>query len=371
VVDLAAVEHRVAVTEGAAAVHRSQRPPLSAVGVSDRATRVEDHAVGIDDDRGDAALAHQPSDRRRWYCSTVGGLADRVLVQLAGGGGRGGDEHRDVGLQRPHRLTTTRHQRAEGFGREPVAATASSHVAASAGEMSIDSIHFVAAVALSSFMLRSGARGCDRVPTMALFHRATLTPTKPELIAEWAPTQPWCPADAPVEVIGAFRFDDPEGRVGMETHVVSAGGVLLQVPLTYRDAPVDGADAALVGEIEHSALGTRWVYDGLADPQFVVMLAAVAMTGQGESIGMVEVDGRWLIAPAGVRIQGGGWTQERVPVDGFEVQPDDGNTVVFHNDRFELTVFRRLVPGPRPAIGLTATWDGHPDPVVLAEVRER
>jgi hypothetical protein len=26
--------------------------------------------------------------------------------------------------------------------------------------------------------------------------------------------------------------------------------------------------------------------------------------------------------------------------------------------------------GPRPAIGLTATWEGQPDPVVLAQVRE-
>jgi predicted DNA-binding transcriptional regulator YafY len=36
-----------------------------------------------------------------------------------------------------------------------------------------------------------------------------------------------------------------------------------------------------------------------------------------------------------------------------------------------VTVFRRPVPGPRPTIGLTATWDGQPDPVVLAEVKER
>ena len=49
---------------------------------------------------------------------------------------------------------------------------------------------------------------------------------------------------------------------------------------------------------------------------------------------------------------------------------DDG-VAVLRNDRFELTVSRRPVPGPRPAIGLTATWDGQPNPVVLAEVRER
>ena len=207
---------------------------------------------------------------------------------------------------------------------------------------------------------------------MGLFHLATITPTKAELIAEWAPTQPWGPpADAPIEVIGSYRFDDPEGRVGMETHLVAAGGSLVQIPLTYRDEPLDGADGALIVEMQHSVLGTRWVYDGLRDPRFVVMLAAVAMTGQGEALGMAVYDDRWYIAPSDVRIQGGGWTQERVPVDGFEVEREDATRVVLRNDRFDLTVFRGPVPGPRPAIGLTATWTGQPAPVVLAEVAER
>jgi hypothetical protein len=172
-------------------------------------------------------------------------------------------------------------------------------------------------------------------------------------------------------MIGSYRFDDPDGRVGMETHLVSAGPTLLQIPLTYRDQPVDGAEHALITEMEHSVLGTRWVYDGMADPLFVVMLTGVAMTGQGEALGMVVFDGRWYIAPSKVRIQGGGWTQERVPVDGFDVDSDDATGTVLHNDRFELIVFRRPVPGPRPAVGLTATWEDRSDPVVLAEVRER
>jgi hypothetical protein len=118
-------------------------------------------------------------------------------------------------------------------------------------------------------------------------------------------------------------------------------------------------------------LGTRWVYDGLCDPRFAVMLAAVTMTGQGEALGMVVNDGRWHIAPSKVRIQGGGWTHERVPVDGFELVTDEATATVLHNDRFEMTLFRRPVQRARPAIGLTATWDGHADPVVLAEVRRR
>src|SRR4051794_20725430 len=54
-----------------------------------------------------------------------------------------------------------------------------------------------------------------RCPAVALFHRATITPTKAELIAAWAPTRPWGPSGAEaIEVIGSYRFDDPDGRVG-------------------------------------------------------------------------------------------------------------------------------------------------------------
>ena len=156
--------------------------------------------------------------------------------------------------------------------------------------------------------------------------------------------------DEPVEVVGAFRFDDPEGRVGMETHLATAAGVLFQVPLTYRDEPLDGGEHALIGEMEHSVLGTRWVYDGLGDPLYVTMLAAVTMTGQGEALGMVMHDDRWYVAPTNVRIQGGGWTLERVPVDGFELDSSDGAMAVLP----QRTIRTRRVPpadrGP-PALG--------------------
>jgi hypothetical protein len=207
---------------------------------------------------------------------------------------------------------------------------------------------------------------------MALFHRATITPTKTELITAWAPTRPWGPSTAdPIKVIGSYRFDDPDGRVGMETHLVTAGAALLQIPLTYRDQPLNDADDALITEMQHSVLGTRWVYDGLRDPQLIIMLAAVTMTGQGEALGMALYDGRWYIAPSNVRIKGGGWTQERVPVDGFELATDDPTASTLRNDRFQLTVHRRPLPRPRPPIALTATWNGQRDAVVLAEIQER
>lgn len=156
----------------------------------------------------------------------------------------------------------------------------------------------------------------------------------------------------------------------MELFLARAGDSLLHVPVTYRDEPLPGAAEALICEMEHSVLGTRWVYDGLRDSTLVTMLAAVSMTGQGEALGMAMYDGRWYIAPTTVRIQGGGWSLERVPVDEFELVTDDADGSSLRNDRFELTVFRRPKPGPRPAIGLTATWQGHDQAVVLSEVRE-
>jgi hypothetical protein len=157
----------------------------------------------------------------------------------------------------------------------------------------------------------------------------------------------------------------------METHLVTAGAALLQIPLTYRDQPLNDADDALITEMQHSVLGTRWVYDGLRDPQLIIMLAAVTMTGQGEALGMALYDGRWYIAPSNVRIKGGGWTRERVPVDGFELATDDPTASTLRNDRFQLTVHRRPLPRPRPPIALTATWNGQRDAVVLAEIQER
>lgn len=210
---------------------------------------------------------------------------------------------------------------------------------------------------------------------MALFHDATLTPTKAELLIDWVPTQPWGPpANAAIELVGAFRFNDPEGKVGIETHLVAAGDDLFQVPVTYRDEPLDGQDDALITEMHHSALGTRWVYDGLRDHRYVMMLAACAMTGQGEALGMLTYDGIWHIAPANVRIEGGGWTGERVSVDNLEAvstnNADASATHVFENERFTLTAYRRPKPASRPPLGLTATWADLAAPVLLAQVED-
>jgi len=206
---------------------------------------------------------------------------------------------------------------------------------------------------------------------MALYHKATITPSKSDLIAEWAPSQPWFPRGTSTEVVGAFRFDDPDGQVGIETHMVMAGDTLLQVPITYRNEPLADAEDAFVGTTEHSALGTRWVYDGLAEDIYLAMLAGAAMTGQGEALGMVVYDGRWHIAPANVRLLGGGWNQDRVAVDEFTIEAETESSTTFGNDGFTLTFHRHPVAAERPPLGLSATLDAAPDPVLLAQVTPR
>nr|WP_245617138.1 hypothetical protein [Knoellia subterranea] len=48
--------------------------------------------------------------------------------------------------------------------------------------------------------------------------------------------------------VGTFRLDDPAGEVGMECFLFgSAGGSTLFVPLTYRGAPLAGAEQHLLG----------------------------------------------------------------------------------------------------------------------------
>jgi maltokinase len=120
---------------------------------------------------------------------------------------------------------------------------------------------------------------------MAEIHQdATLTPTKLELLPAWMARQRWYAAKGrtpTLRKLWSWRLDDPAGQVGIETIlVVDEGGaepVVYQVPLTYRPAPLEGAQAALVGTMEHSVLGRRWVYDGPHDPVYAAQLRALVL----------------------------------------------------------------------------------------------
>jgi Maltokinase N-terminal cap domain len=66
----------------------------------------------------------------------------------------------------------------------------------------------------------------------------------------------------------------------MEAHLVSSGsGPVVHVPLTYREAPLVGADEWLIAKTEHSFLGTRWIYNACGDPVYVQELVRVILTG--------------------------------------------------------------------------------------------
>ncbi|HET8604308.1 MAG TPA: hypothetical protein VFM09_10295 [Marmoricola sp.] len=138
---------------------------------------------------------------------------------------------------------------------------------------------------------------------MAILHRATLRPSKPELIATWLDREPWG-GTGEVEVLASYRFDDPAGQVGVEAFLVGRGDRVLHLLLTYRDRPLESAESALVGTLEHSVLGTRWVYDGQHDPVARECFAR-ALRGEQEQAVLEVWDGETLVATreSGVRLR--------------------------------------------------------------------
>jgi hypothetical protein len=171
--------------------------------------------------------------------------------------------------------------------------------------------------------------------------------------------------------VGSYRFDDPAGAVGIETLLVRTGDDrLLQVPLTYRAAPLAGGE--LVTTMEHSVLGPRWVYDGCADPVGVRALAATILTGGHEAeLELDTGDGIERREPT-VRVVGSGTPPAAVPEPAaLTIEEGPAGTVV-STGPLVLTV-RRWLDGPEPptegAETLRGTWAGSGAPVLLATAR--
>ncbi|WP_082220828.1 1,4-alpha-glucan branching protein GlgB [Luteipulveratus halotolerans] len=126
---------------------------------------------------------------------------------------------------------------------------------------------------------------------MALVHPdATIVPSKLELLTAWIGKQRWYTGKGrrpELRRMSAFRWDDPDGEVGIETLIVvdEAGPVTVtyQVPLTYRATPLVGADAALIGTTEHSVLGPRYVYDACHDPVYATALLSTIISAGSEA----------------------------------------------------------------------------------------
>lgn len=222
---------------------------------------------------------------------------------------------------------------------------------------------------------------------MALLHQAELRPSKLELLDGWAQSQPWFAGDpdAVLTQAAAFRFDDPEGEVGVETLLLRAGdGPILQVPLTYRNAPLEGVDAWLVGTLQHSVLGKRWVYDGVGDPVYLVTAAIAAITGGHQAELFVDIDGERVQREPTALVVGSGASDAPVllpSVDDVAVRVE-GRLSVVETTALQLVVLRVLssptlhrpesLGGTARAEGtLAGTWVGQsePQPLVLAFTR--
>ncbi|MFJ8083224.1 1,4-alpha-glucan branching protein [Streptomyces sp. NPDC096205] len=135
---------------------------------------------------------------------------------------------------------------------------------------------------------------------MAVIHHTTLKPTKLELLTDWLPSRPWYrggPAAPQLSKAGGFRLDDPQGEVGIEFMVVTDASAHYLVPLTYRGAPLDGAEHALVGTMEHGVLGKRWVYDACHDPVAIAqLLSLIEGRAQAQDQNASEAPDREVVA---------------------------------------------------------------------------
>lgn len=189
---------------------------------------------------------------------------------------------------------------------------------------------------------------------MAILHKTTLTPTKMELLSGWLPSRPWYQGTgAAPEVVkaGAFRLDDPAGEVGIEFYVGRCGEVAYHAPMTYRAAPLDGAEDALIGTMEHGVLGRRWVYDATRDPVFADRVAALLRGDAGPASGSVSdaPDPTVLVSP----LDGAAGAAE-----GFTASDDADGTIV-RIGAMAVRVHRVLVPVAGEAVSpgqVSATW---------------
>jgi hypothetical protein len=204
---------------------------------------------------------------------------------------------------------------------------------------------------------------------MGIVHRATLTPTKQELVESWLAGRPWGGTIA--DKLGEYRFDDPAGEVGVETILWRGGdGRILQTPLTYRAQPLDGADEHLIGEAEHSVLGRRWVYDGCGDPVWAATLAAVILTGGTQAQMFLMIDGQRVDLPQRMEVRGSGVRDTEVPeVTSVDSVTDRDGVTSVRAGGLELLLARVVGTPLEGTATLTGTIAGADETHLLATIR--
>ncbi|WP_035763993.1 phosphotransferase, partial [Arthrobacter sp. H20] len=182
-----------------------------------------------------------------------------------------------------------------------------------------------------------------------------LTPTFPELLASWLPSQRWFPAkgrEFELRRVGGIQLEDPAGQVGLDVHLIAVDSGhrrdIVQIPLSYRAAPLKGADDALIGEAEHSELGHRWIYDATHDPVFVTAWVELMRSGG------VTDDGRTTGYPLGSFATAKPFSK---PLPLSVLKGEQSNTsVVVRTPAGPMIVkfFRVLAPGESPDVQVSA-----------------
>jgi hypothetical protein len=208
---------------------------------------------------------------------------------------------------------------------------------------------------------------------MATLHEAQLRPTKIELLSRWVPTQSWASDvdTAAFESVGAFRFDDPDGEVGVETHLLrTTDGQIIQVPLTYRAQALEGAEDSLITTMHHSVLGERWVYDASVDPVYARTLAEAILHG-GEQAELIYVgEGGPKKRAVTTWVRGSGSPTNVVPDVGNVTFAHTGDVTIIDTGSLTLNVRRLVDLGPdNDAIDdatLLGRWPGHDEWSVLS-----
>jgi len=201
-----------------------------------------------------------------------------------------------------------------------------------------------------------------------VFPNATLTPSKRELMDAWLPTRPWFDGNAERKPVGAFRFDDPEGRVGLEGFLLGGEGLPTYfLPLTYRGAELEGAEEHLIGTTDHSELGPRWVYDGCADPVFLGELTRAILTGGTGVDHEYDLGHGPESRPTSAQVRGTGSADDVPEVDAVGCH-DEGALTIVNAGPLEVVVARVVGTYVEAAETLAVTWKGGTD-VVIAGVR--
>lgn len=192
---------------------------------------------------------------------------------------------------------------------------------------------------------------------MAQIYDAELTPTKNQVLATVLGTD-----EADIEKLASYRFDDPAGQIGMEVHIVrTPDNSVLQVPLVYRPEPLEDAEEdELITTMEHSVLGTRYVYLGMSDPVFAEALdVTISEERSGAEQFLVDGDTQTPITEGLADVIGTGEIE-------LEEEEDDENLIGVLELFAELDLEGLSEEEANQPGQLIGTWEGQDTPVLLA-----